>query len=436
MSFNQDIDACFADAIGDGGLTHAEFDPVLAQTADALDWIRARHGDGSLPFLRLPAKRDDLAMLGTVAEDHAARFETVVVLGTGGSSLGGQSICALADGGFGPRPGRPKLVFLDNIDPATFDDLFAAVDPAKTGLIAVSKSGGTAETLTQLLLCLEAWGPAAPKTAVAAVAEPGDNPLRALAARHGIPVLDHDPGVGGRYSALSVTGVLPAMIAGLDVAALRAGADEMLENLLGAGDPKAVPAAVGAALHVALLQARQATSAVLMPYSDRLRSFADWFRQLWAESLGKGGHGTTPVPAVGAVDQHSQLQLYLAGPKDKFYTLVLLDRAGTGARINPDLADDERLSYLAGRTMGDLMDAEQRATAETLVANGRPVRILRVPHLDEHALGAMMMHFMLETVIAGRLLGVDPFDQPAVEEGKVLARKYLAAMAAGSGKKP
>jgi len=283
---------------------------------------------------------------------------------------------------------------------------------------------------------LEAWGPVAPKTAVTAVAAPGDNPLRAIAARHGIPVLDHDPGVGGRYSALSVTGVLPAMIAGLDAAALRAGADEVLENVLKAGDPNAVPAAVGAALHVALLQARQATTAVLMPYSDRLRPFADWFCQLWAESLGKDGHGTTPVAAVGAVDQHSQLQLYLAGPKDKFYTLVLLNRAGTGARINPDLADDERLSYLAGRTMGDLMDAEQRATAETLVANGRPVRVLGVPRLDERALGAMMMHFMLETVIAGRLLGVDPFDQPAVEEGKVLARKYLAAMAAGSGTKP
>ncbi|MDJ0948039.1 MAG: glucose-6-phosphate isomerase [Alphaproteobacteria bacterium] len=428
MTFRQDIAACFADRIGDGGLTEAEFRSVLEQTAPALDWLREQHADSRLPFLRLPEARDDLVALTRVAEAYVAGFDTVVVLGTGGSSLGGQAICALADQSFGPLAGRPRLVFLDNIDPDSFAQMVAATDPARTGLIAVSKSGGTAETMTQLLLCLEVWGDAA-QDALTAVAEPGDNPLRALAARHGIPVLDHDPNLGGRYSALSVTGALPALIAGLDAVALREGAADALGPVLAAAAPADVPAAAGAALHVALARHKGVGTAVLMAYVDRLRHFADWFRQLWAESLGKDGQGTTPVPALGAVDQHSQLQLYLDGPPDKFYTLVLLHRAGTGRRVDPELADDPRLAYLAGRTMGDLMEAEQRATAETLIKNGRPVRVLRLAQLDERALGAMMMHFMLETVIAGRLLGVDPFDQPAVEEGKVLAREYLAAMA-------
>jgi glucose-6-phosphate isomerase len=247
--------------------------------------------------------------------------------------------------------------------------------------------------------------------------------------------LDHDPMVGGRYSVLSVVGLLPALIAGQDAVALRQGALEVLNATLGAAVPADAPAAVGAALSVAFARERGVSQMVLLHYSDILVKFGLWYRQLWAESLGKDGQGTTPVPAVGAVDQHSQLQLYLAGPRDKLYTLVLVDRAGTGRRVDPKLAADPALGYLAGRTMGDLMEAEQRATADTLVRNGRPVRILRLPRLDERALGAMMMHFMLETVLAARLMGVDPFDQPAVEEGKVLARKYLGEMAQGKSAK-
>jgi glucose-6-phosphate isomerase len=166
-----------------------------------------------------------------------------------------------------------------------------------------------------------------------------------------------------------------------------------------------------------------------MPYVDRLACFGLWFRQLWAESLGKRGQGTTPVNALGTVDQHSQLQLYLDGPRDKMFSVVLLDCAGTGPRVDPALADDRALGYLTGRSVGDLMDAEGRATVETLIRNGRPTRVFRLTALDERVMGALMMHFMLETVIAAHLLGVDPFDQPAVEEGKVLTRQYLAGAA-------
>jgi glucose-6-phosphate isomerase len=165
-----------------------------------------------------------------------------------------------------------------------------------------------------------------------------------------------------------------------------------------------------------------------MPYVDRLAPFGLWYRQLWAESLGKDGKGTTPIRAMGTVDQHSQLQLYLAGPADKLVTLIMLDSAGQGQAVPPDLAGDRELAYLSGKRMGDLLEAEQRATAATLVRQGRPTRAFRLATLDEKSLGALLMHFMLETIIAADLLGVNAFDQPAVEEGKILARQYLGEM--------
>ncbi len=157
-----------------------------------------------------------------------------------------------------------------------------------------------------------------------------------------------------------------------------------------------------------------------------LERFTKWWVQLWAESLGKGGKGTTPIAALGPVDQHSQLQLYLAGPRDKLFTVITTAVAGRGPRLDKALAKAAGEPDFGGRRIGDLVDAQGRATADTLAKNGRPVRIMHVERLDERALGALLMHFMLETIIAARLLGVDPFDQPAVEEGKILAKKYLA----------
>ena len=423
------IDDCFFESIGGSGVARAAFAPVLAATGGALERLRAAHRDGSLPMLRLPGMRDDLDALSGPAARLRAAFDEVVVLGTGGSSLGGRTLCALADGGFGPLPGAPRLRFMENVDPESFRALFAAVDPARTGFIVVSKSGGTAETLTQFLICLDALrarlGAAAAGERFVAITEPADNPLRRLATRHGIETLDHDPGIGGRYAGLSLVGLLPAMVAGLDAGAVRRGAADALAPVLAGAAPVDVPAACGAALAVALLRTRGIGATVLMPYVDRLACFGLWFRQLWAESLGKNGRGTTPIQALGTVDQHSQLQLYLDGPPDKMFTLVTLECAGAGHRVPGDLASDDSLAYLAGRTMGDLMAAEQRATAATLARNGRPVRVIALDALDERALGALMMHFMIETILAADLLGVDPFDQPAVEEGKILARTYL-----------
>ncbi len=180
---------------------------------------------------------------------------------------------------------------------------------------------------------------------------------------------------------------------------------------------------------MALAESLGVAATVVMPYSDRMAPFALWHRQLWAESLGKHGRGTTPINATGTVDQHSQLQLYLDGPNDKMFTIVMTDSGGDP--VDGSLACDPALDYLAGRSLGDLLDACQRGTAEALVAAGRPVRVIAVDAVDEATLGALMMHFMLETIIAAHLLDVDPFDQPAVEDGKHRARAYLDAMPGG-----
>jgi glucose-6-phosphate isomerase len=429
MLYDHEIEGCLAETIGDSGLEEDELDGVLGRAESALAELKRRYQTGALPALRIAVKRDDLAALGDLAGEFRRRFADVLVLGTGGPSLGGQTVTALADLGFGPRPGAPRLHFMENIDPVSVAALFAALDPAKTGVIAISKSGGTAETLAQLLAVLD-WlrqslGPAALGDRCVALTEPRDNPLRRLAVAQNMQLLDYDPGIGGRYSVLSTVGALPALIAGLDAAALRQGAAAVLDQTLAAAEARESPPALGAALAVGLAEHRSIGITVLMPYIDRLAPFGLWYRQLWAESLGKNGMGTTPVRALGAVDQHSQLQLYLAGPADKLFTLITLEQAGAGASLPADLAADPALAYLAGKRLGDLLAAEQRATATSLLRNGRPIRMIRLARLDEETLGALFMHFMLETIVAADLLDVDAFNQPAVEEGKVLVRQYL-----------
>jgi glucose-6-phosphate isomerase len=253
------------------------------------------------------------------------------------------------------------------------------------------------------------------------------NGLRDLLGKHQVPMLDHDTGVGGRFSALTNVGLLPAAVLGLDVAAIRQGAAAALAPVLAKKPAAQVPAALGAALSMALAETKGKSISVMMAYADRLQRFTHWYVQLWAESLGKDGKGTTPLAALGPVDQHSQVQLFIAGPRDKLFTVVTVDSAGLGPRMDGELVKLAGEPGFAGKTIGDLVAAEARATAETLVRNGCPVRSIRLERLDETSLGELLMHFMLETIIAAHLLGLDAFDQPAVEEGKVLAKKYLTS---------
>ncbi len=425
MSYKQSIENCLAAAIGDGGLSEEQLEAALEGARGGLEQLR---GWRSLPLLALPGRRDDLDALRPVIEAHRGRFSDVLVLGTGGSSLGGRALCALARPGDGPR-----IRFLENADPWSFASTLDSLDPERTGVMVISKSGGTSETMMQFAAALarvrEALGEAAISTHFTVITEPADNPLRRIAKRFDIPALDHDPDIGGRYSVLSLVGLLPAAIAGVDVGALRDGAAEVLDAALAAGDAKDSAPAVGAAVSVALARECGIASTVFLAYADALRETALWFRQLWAESLGKGGQGTTPIDAVGAVDQHSQLQLWLGGPADKMFTVTTAPSVGLGASADAEvLADAPELSWLAGRRLGDLLDAHARGTADALAASGRPVRHMRLDAVDEHSLGALMMHFMLETIIAANMMGVDPFDQPAVEDGKIRARAYMEAM--------
>ena len=409
----QETAACFAETAGPGGIERAAFEELLPEAARALDRLRLARTEQAHPFLTLPERRDDLPALEALAGEWRRRYRRLVVLGTGGASLGGQALAATG-------PQRDRLLFLDNGDGDRLDRVLSGPDLDGTGFLVISKSGATAETLAQALLVLDSAG----SEAVTVVTQPGGSPARRLAARFGLPLLDHDPALGGRYSALSLVGLLPALFAGADGAAARAGAQAVLSEALEAPSPERSPPAVGAALAVAARQAWPAASMVLMPYGPDLHAFGLWYRQLWAESLGKDGRGSTPILAPGPVDQHSQLQLFLDGPGGNLFT-ILEAPDPTPRRVDAALAKEIGAGYLGGRTIGELIAAQARATATMLTDAGRPVRRLSVPAADAQALGGLMMHFMLETVVAAHLLGVDPFDQPAVEQGKVLVRRDL-----------
>lgn len=416
MRYSQIIDACLADTIGPHGLSAAEISAEMPGVTAALERIRAWRASTEKPFLSLPTQRDDLPEINDVASMFRQRFGRLVVFGTGGSSLGGRALVALSVA----QGASPLPVFLEGSDPLAYETMLAQHPVEDTGFLVVSKSGSTSETLMQALLALDR----APPDNFVLITEPGDNPLRRLAAREGIRVLDHDPALGGRFSVMSLVGLIPAVYAGMDGAALRQGASDVLEAALASGSAEACTPGLGAAVAVAF--ARKGVSIdVVMSYAERLHPFALWYRQLWAESLGKDGLGMTPVAARGPVDQHSQLQLYLHGPHDKFVSVISLDRGNDSPRIDRSLAEAIGMPWLANQSLEELNDALTESTVETLVAHERPVRRIVLPVLDDAALGALMMHFMLETVIAADLLGVDAFDQPAVEHGKNLARARL-----------
>ncbi len=438
MHFTQSIGGCLEERIGAHGLPQASLDANLAKLEPRLASLRKAHADGALPLLRVPERRDDIAPARAALQrlSHGAR--TLVFFGTGGSSLGGQTLAQLSGWGIQGddkhgSEARPRLRFYDNLDAATLALALGGLDLKTTRFVVTSKSGGTPETLVQMIAALDAVREAGLADRIPdlflGLTEPATsgkaNGLRALCEHFGIPVLDHDPGVGGRFSALTNVGLLPALARGLDVEALREGAQSVLAALLDGRPASAFAPAVGAAIAIGLAKERGVRANVMLPYADRLARFAAWYVQLWGESLGKDGKGTTPVAALGPVDQHSQLQLYLDGAPQHLVTVVRAPNEGLGPRLAADLADLAGADYLAGRTPGDLVAAQQRAIPEALIEAGRPVRVIDLERLDEATLGALMLHFMLETILAAHLLGVDPFDQPAVESGKVLTRRYL-----------
>jgi glucose-6-phosphate isomerase len=445
MTLSQSVEGCLEPAIGSLGLPQVSLDKRLAKLEPRLDSLREAYAKGTLPLLRVPERRDDIAPARDALAQLTKGARTLVFFGTGGSSLGGQT---LAQTGGWAIPGddkhgseaRPRTRFYDNLDARTLELALASLDLKTTRFVVISKSGNTPETLVQIIAAIEAvrkegLADRIPELFLA-LTEPkapgAGNGLRALCEAFSIPMLDHDPGIGGRFSGLTNVGLLPALARGLDVEALREGAQGVVEALLKARKASDFAPAVGAAVAIGLAKERGVRATVMLPYSDRLSRFAAWYVQLWGESLGKNGQGTTPVAALGPVDQHSQLQLYLDGAPQHLITVIRENCAGRGPRIAPDLAKLAGAEYLSGHTAGDLVAAQQRAIPEALIAAGRPVRTIDLETLDERALGALMMHFMLETILAAHLLGIDPFDQPAVESGKVLTRRYLAGEQTGA----
>ena len=417
MLYNQDVSNCYTFK----GLKN----PLTKKYSMLLDGSIARIcGDGGLEIpsaLRVVEYEDDLPELKEIAHRFQNEFADVVILGTGGSSLGGKCICAFA------KSDKPKLHFVDNIDPATFAELFAVINPSSTGVLVISKSGNTSETLAQFNVFLQ-WlqtrlTPSEVSGRVKIITQERSSPLREIGNKKNFDILNHDPNIGGRFSAFSLVGILPALIAGIDISSFRKGAATTLTYTRKKRHNSAP--AQGAALKLAAAKHATLATDILMLYSDKLFWFGQWYRQLWAESIGKDGYGATPVPFLGTVDQHSQLQLYLDGPSDKLFTAIMHGYEDIGISVNPSATGEVSLGALEQRTLGDLINASQRGTLDALMAAHRPVRTIATGELNAAALGALMMHFMLETIITADLLGVDPFNQPAVEEGKTRTKQYL-----------
>ena len=439
-----DFANCLADRVGAHGLDPASLAKgsasVRRASAIAQDLAHTRGAGWErwrlLPFD--PVRSDHLREVRAAAERCAGRFDTMIVLGIGGSALGNIALHAALNQPTwnllpeGARHG-PRLFVLDNVDPALVGATLAAVADTPGGLErmlvnVISKSGETAETAAQFLvmrkMLIDALGERAHADHIIAITDPAQGTMRSICNDAGYATLPVPEGVGGRYSVLSPVGLFSAAMCGIDIESLLAGAAAMDERCAGA-DLAQNPAAMLATLLVRLAEEKHKPIHVLMPYANSLARLADWFSQLWAESLGKRVNlegrevhaGFTPVGALGATDQHSQIQLYREGPNDKVIGFVDVAEVEADIAIPPGLGI-AALSYLEGASLGRLLGAEKRATEYALVESDRPNFTIHLPRVDAHAVGEFLQLWMMTTAFAGRLLGIDAYNQPAVETGK------------------
>lgn len=371
------------------------------------------------PVLELPYRKEDLKAVVNFAE-RASRFKRLIVLGTGGSTLGGATLVGLG------KPGTTTVHFVENLDPDSLSTLLSPDRLRESMVLAISKSGGTVEPLYLLLqaasMLREMGVPLKEQVAVLTGSKP--SPMRSFAEDHDLTIIPHPDDIGGRYAVLTAVGLIPALLAGHDIHALRHGATEVVTRLK--ETPGYNPALIGAAwlMHC---QQQGAKLSVFMPYCNQLFAMGTWYRQLLAESLGKSGKGFTPIRSLGAVDQHSQLQLYLDGPRDKCFTMLEVNVRGKGDMAPAEWLTKYGLDYLQDNTSGDVLMAQCQATAATMAGHGLPVRHMVMQRLDSEAVGALLMHFMLEVIALAELMQVNPYDQLAVEQGKALTRKVLRA---------
>lgn len=394
---------------------------------EAASWIdrNAAQGQAGFGWFNLP--ESDLSEVRAAA-DWLSYYETIVHVGIGGSALGNQmlheSLATLypneCNTGRDGMP-RPRFYLADNPDPDKAAAIWERVKGTRMALIGVSKSGATTETMSQFL-----WFKSKMEQEVGynqhehilVITDPGSGVFRDFAGSTACRSLEIPPSVGGRYSVLSACGLVTAGALGININEVLEGAFRMKRFLTSTADLDTNPAMCLAALH-SFHESWSRTMAVMMPYSSRLEKFAEWFAQLWAESLGKEGMGTTPVRALGAVDQHSQMQLYTAGPDDKLYTLINVRERGTQV-VLPDIMDEALfpLSYLSGDELGKMLSYEAVSTASALARAGRPLVWIELERLDPITLGGLIFFYEYVTALTGRLMLINPFDQPGVEQGK------------------
>jgi glucose-6-phosphate isomerase len=383
---------------------------IFALCKKSADTLRNKIKDSELAAIDIISSNRDLKELEKFAKKISAH-KKILVLGVGGSSLGGKTLSALKS--------QQKVEFLESIDPATLQDCLINLDFKNTFFLVISKSGETIETICQTLIILDELQSQKIKNFAKQflfVTESEENSLAKIAKKIGAEITAHSNKIGGRYSCFSIVGLLPAMLVGLDAKKIRGGAKKVLQEFLN-GDS----ITNSCAIQLTAFEKGFASN-VVMPYIDRLKNFTDWYRQLWAESLGKNNFGSTPINSMGTVDQHSQLQLYLDGPKDKFFTFITTQKQQKDFAIK-DLSGCKTL--FGGKKLSEIVVIEQETTIAVLEQKKLPIRIFAITKLDEEVLGGLMMQMFLETILIAYTKGINPFDQPAVELRKDLAKKFL-----------
>ncbi len=449
MDIRVDIARAKSAAVGkEHGITPSELAEIEKPVIDALKILRKERREKAYGFYDLYKDKAVVREVKDCAKKFAQfQYENLVILGIGGSALG---ITALNTALNPPyynlmtrrgRKGFPRLFVMDNIDPVTFRGMLRLCSPKKTLFNVISKSGGTAETMTQLMIVIDILekklGAKAIKDHLVVTTSPKEKGapkslLHPVVSKYKLESFSIPVNVGGRFSVFSPVGLFPAAVLGMDIDAMVAGCRSMdkrcsklslMEN----------PAALRAAVQYMMDRKKGKCMSVMMPYVDGLRDIADWYRQLWAESLGKqyslDGEevfaGQTPIKALGATDQHSQVQLYREGPNDKIYNFLEVKRFDKSLRIPETLTDIDALGYLRGKSMNKLMSAELRGTLDALKENNRPVIRTILPRVNANTVAQLLYMLEVETAVAGRLYNVNTFDQPGVEAGKIIARKLM-----------
>lgn len=430
QSIRFDYNNALADMVGEHGLTEAEIEAALPHAAAAIDAVQSRRAD--LGWMELPYQ--DISEITALAQEVRARADTLVVLGIGGSALGPIATQTALQHPFYnnlPRELRrgPCLYVPDNADPELNSALLEVLDLERTVFNVITKSGTTAETMAAFLYFREALakrlGAGALRDHLVLTTDPKKGALRQIVEHEGYPSLPLPSNVGGRFSELTAVGLFPAAVTGVDISEMLAGA-AFADKRCQERDPRKNPAAMNALIQF-LLDKKGKNMVVMMPYAQRLKDVADWFRQLWAESLGKhvdrAGNvvnvGPTPVKALGVTDQHSQVQLYAEGPFDKVFNFLFVDEYTTNAPLVNPYPEVDELSYLEGKSFEQLIKAEAEATQLALTEAGRPNVAHHFPAVNAYTLGQFYYMMEVQTAIAGELYNINAFDQPGVEGGKI-----------------